>query len=208
MTSKLYCFGESGNCYKAALMLELCGLPWEPVFVDGFKGEARSDAFADLNPMKEVPVLVHDGKRYAQSGVMLDVLTRDTGKFGPVNEDDRLEILRWTLWDNHKLSSQVGTLRFQMNFLPDTYRSQEVIDFLDRRCRAALNILESHLYNRDWIAADAPTTADLSCCSYLYYPEEFGFSRADYPGIDAWLTRISGLPGWKHPYDLMERAMK
>lgn len=31
---KLYCFGESGNSYKAALALELAGVGWEPVFVD------------------------------------------------------------------------------------------------------------------------------------------------------------------------------
>ncbi len=208
MTSKLYCFGESGNSYKVALMLELCGLPWEQVFVDFFKGEARSEDFARINPMKEVPVLIHDGKRYAQSGVMLDVLSKETGKFGPKNEDERLDILRWTLWDNHKLSSQIGTLRFQINFIPEKYRSEEVIKFLKGRSQAALNILESHLYGRDWIATDAPTTADFSCCSYLYYPEEFGFTRSDYPNIDGWLTRIAALPGWKHPYDLMERAMK
>lgn len=208
MTSKLYCFGESGNSYKVALMLELCGLPWERVFVDFFKGEARSEDFARINPMKEVPVLIHDGKRYAQSGVMLDVLSKETGKFGPKNEDERLDILRWTLWDNHKLSSQIGTLRFQINFIPEKYRSEEVIKFLKGRSQAALNILESHLYGRDWIATDAPTTADFSCCSYLYYPEEFGFTRSDYPNIDGWLTRIAALPGWKHPYDLMERAMK
>jgi len=206
MTTKLYCFGESGNAYKVALMLELCGLPWEPVHVDFFKGEARSEDFARLNPMKEVPVMVHDGKRYAQSGVMLDVLSRDTGKFGPKTEDDRLEILRWTLWDNHKLSAQIGSLRFQMNFLPEKYRSEDVIKFLNGRCQVALGILESHLYGRDWIATDAPTTADFSCCSYLYYPEDFRFARTDFPNIDAWLERISALPGWKHPYDLMERA--
>jgi hypothetical protein len=50
---------------------------------------------------------------------------------------------------------------------------------------------------------DAPTIADLSCCSYLYYPEPFGFDRADWPHIDRWLDRIAALPGWKHPYDLM-----
>jgi len=36
MTIQLYCFGESGNSYKAALALELSGLDWEPVFVDFF----------------------------------------------------------------------------------------------------------------------------------------------------------------------------
>ena len=50
---------------------------------------------------------------------------------------------------------------------------------------------------------DAATIADLSCCSYLFYPEPFGFERADWPHVDAWLARIQALPGWKHPYDLM-----
>jgi glutathione S-transferase len=58
MTIKLYCFGESGNSYKAALTLELSGLEWEPVFVDFFNGEARSEAFRKINSMGEVPVMV------------------------------------------------------------------------------------------------------------------------------------------------------
>ena len=45
MTIKLYCFGESGNAYKAALALELSGLAWEPVKVDFFGGETRSPEY-------------------------------------------------------------------------------------------------------------------------------------------------------------------
>ena len=71
------------------------------------------------------------------------------------------------------------------------------------RASVALKTLETHLDGRDWIVGDAITNADLSCCGYLYYPEPFGFDRAAWPGIDAWLDRISGQPGWKHPYDLM-----
>ena len=44
MTLRLHCFGESGHSYKAALALELAGLDWEPIHVDFFKGETRSDA--------------------------------------------------------------------------------------------------------------------------------------------------------------------
>ncbi|MEM8754898.1 MAG: glutathione S-transferase, partial [Pseudomonadota bacterium] len=42
-----------------------------------------------------------------------------------------------------------------------------------------------------------------SCCGYLFYDEPFGFTRKDWPNIDAWLDRIAALPGWKAPYDLM-----
>ena len=57
MTLKLHCFGESGNSYKAALTLEFAGLDWEPVFVDFFRGGARTDAYQSLNIMAEAPVL-------------------------------------------------------------------------------------------------------------------------------------------------------
>ena len=42
---QLYCFGESGNAYKAALMLSLCKLAWTPVWVDFFKGETRTPEY-------------------------------------------------------------------------------------------------------------------------------------------------------------------
>jgi glutathione S-transferase len=42
---RLYGFGESGNCYKAALMLALTGRDWECIPVDYFSGETRGDAF-------------------------------------------------------------------------------------------------------------------------------------------------------------------
>jgi glutathione S-transferase len=38
MTIKLYCFGESGHSYKAALALEMAGIDWQAVFVDFFNG--------------------------------------------------------------------------------------------------------------------------------------------------------------------------
>lgn len=206
MTARLYCFGESGNAYKVALMLELTGTPWEPVFVDFFNGEARSPAFRVLNEMGEVPVLEAEGRRFSQSAVMLRHLAKATGRFGWGDEAEEDEILRWLMWDNHKLSTQVGTTRFLMNFLPEDKRPMAVIPFLQGRLKAAYTVLNDHLATRDWVAADRPTIADLSLCSYLYYPEPFGFTRADWPHIDRWLDRIAALPGWQHPYDLMRRA--
>ena len=203
MTIKLYCFGESGNAYKAALALELSGLDWEPVKVDFFGGETRTpDYRANVNEMGEAPVLVDGDVKLTQSGVIQQYVTDKSGKHGGAPED-RYEVLRWVLWDNHKLSSQAGMTRFLMNFLPEKHRDPNVIAFMQGRLKAAYATLNTHLEGRDWIVGDGLTNADLSCCGYLYYPEPFGFDRADWPHIDAWLTRLSQMPGWKHPYDLM-----
>jgi glutathione S-transferase len=202
MTIKLHCFGESGNAYKAALALELSGLEWEPVFVDFFAGENRTPEFREMNVMGEAPVLEDGDMRLTQSGAIQQYITDKTGKFGGAPED-KYEVLRWVLWDNHKLSSQAGMTRFLMNFLPEDKRPDQVIGFMQGRLKAAYATLNAHLEGRDWIVGDGITNADLSCCGYLYYPEPFGFDRAEWPHIDAWLTRLSETPGWKHPYDLM-----
>jgi glutathione S-transferase len=202
MTMKLHCFGESGNSYKAALALELSGLDWEPVFVDFFGGAARSPEYRALNPMGEAPLLEDGDVRISQSGAIQRYISDKSGRFGG-DGDARYDVLRWVLWDNHKLSSMAGLTRFLMNFLPEDKRPREVIDFNLGRLKAAYGVLDAHLAGRDWIVGDGLTNADLSCCGYLYYPEPFGFDRAAWPNIDAWLARLSETPGWKAPYDLM-----
>ncbi len=202
MTIKLHCFGESGNAYKAALALELSGLAWEPVFVDFFGGESRSPEFRAKNIMGEVPLLEDGDIRLTQSGVIQQYITDKSGKFGGAPED-KYEVLRWVLWDNHKMSSQAGMTRFLMNFLPEDKRPQEVIGFMQGRLKGAYATLESHLEGRDYIVGSGLTNADISNCGYLFYPEPFGFVRADWPNIDRWLANIENTPGFKHPYDLM-----
>ena len=202
MTLKLHCFGESGNSYKAALALELSGLDWEPVKVDFFGGAARTDEYRALNVMAEAPVLEDGDFRLTQSGAIQQWITDKTGKFGGA-EADRYEVLRWVLWDNHKLSSQAGMTRFLMNFLPADKRPAEVIAFMQGRLQGAFATLNAHLEGRDWIVGNAMTNADISCCAYLFYPEPFGFDRTAWPNTDRWLSNIEATPGWKHPYDLM-----
>ena len=196
----LHCFAQSGNAYKVALALELAGADWDPVWVDFFKGGARSPEFTAMNVMAEVPVLIHDGKTMSQSGVILDYLTRSLGQFAPA---DQTEAWRWILWDNHKLTASLAVWRFLTNFLPEEKRSADVIAFQKGRAVGALKVLDAHLAGRDWIVGEALSTADLSCVGYMYYTDHYDFDWDTVPNVVAWRDRIAALPGWKHPHDLM-----
>jgi glutathione S-transferase len=197
----LYGLAQSGNSYKAALMLNLCGADWKPRFVDYFNGETRTPAFRAINVMGEVPVLEHAGRRLTQSGVILDYLAERLGKFGAADADERREILRWLLFDNHKLTSYTATLRYLMTFAKTG--ETPVTEFLRARMLAAFGILDQHLADRSFVLGGRPTIADLSLCGYLYFPDEFGVTWSDFPGIGRWLDRIAALPGWAHPYQLL-----
>jgi glutathione S-transferase len=202
---RLYCFAESGNAYKAALMLELCGFDWEARKVDFFGGETRTPEYREtVNEMGEVPVLEHQGRRLTQSGVILDYLSDRAGRFGAEGDDERREVWRWILFDNHKLTSYIGTMRFLLRFAKSGETA--VTEFLRGRVLGALQIVDGHLTGRDFIVGERATVADLSMCGYLYFGDELGVDLSAFSHVQGWLGRIAALPGWKHPYDLMPRA--
>jgi len=203
---ELYCFAQSGNAYRAALMLNLIGADWKPIFVDFFAGgETRTPKYrAEVNEMGEAPVLAHGAKKLSQSGVILSYLAKRTGKFQPKGEDEELEALRWIIFDNQKVNGFLGPYRFLRNWAKPA-GDPAVMAFLKGRIDNNLAILDKRLAARPYILGDRPTIADISLVAYLYYPaDEFGFDiPAQHKNIATWLDRIKALPGWKHPYDLM-----
>ncbi len=203
---QLYCFAQSGNAYRAALMLNLIGAKWEPVWIDFFgAGVQRQPEYrGDVNEMGEVPVLVDGKKKLTQSAVILTYLARKSGMFLPKGEDEEYEALRWMIFDNQKINGFLGPFRALRNFAKPP-GDPAVLGFLKGRIDGNLAIVNKRLEKAPFLLGDKPTIADISMCGYLYYPaEEFGFDIAkDYPAIGKFLERMKALPGWGHPYDLM-----
>jgi glutathione S-transferase len=198
----LWCFAQSGNCYKVALMLELCGADWQPRVVDYFNGETRTPAYrAEVNDMGEAPVLAHGATRLSQSGVILDYLAERQPRFALHDADERRECLRWLLFDNHKFTSYTATARWLRTFARDAH--PEVVAEFHRRAEAAWRIVDTHLRRHPYVVGGRLTHVDLSLCGYLFWPDEIGMDRDDYPGIRDWLARIQDEPRWRAPADLM-----
>jgi len=201
---RLHYFPESGNSYKLALMLTLCGEGFEPVWTD-FGGDVTRTAEwrQRVNPMGEIPVLEGDGERLTQTAPILLMLAEQYGRFGAETAKEKFELLRWLFWDNHKLTGYMATYRFQRTFTasPDP----QVLKYFRRRIDDFLSILERHLEQNAFAIGDRPTVADFSMMAYLHYPaDEHGYDFAtSHPAVRAWLDRIAALPGWKSAYELL-----
>jgi glutathione S-transferase len=154
--------------------------------------------------MGEIPVLEDGARRLTQSGAILTYLAAKHGAFGGDDDDGRLDVLRWLLFDNHKFTSYFGTYRFMKAFGPSA-PDPAVMAFLKGRIDSAYAVVDKHLASGSFLVGEAPTIADFSLSGYLFYPkEESGYDvRGRFPAIAAWLERLRSLPGWADPYDVL-----
>ena len=197
----VYGFAQSGNSYKPALYLEFVGADWKPRFVDYFNGETRTPEYRKINVMGEVPVFEHGKLRLTQSGVILDYLVERFGRYGWNDNAERRDILRWLLWDNHKLTSYTATYRYLRVLASNPDKT--VVEEFGKRAQAAWKVLDTHMTGRNYVVGERLTIADISACAYLFFEDELGADWNQYPGIREWLARIRVEPRWKHPYDLL-----
>jgi len=201
---RLHYFPESGNSFKIALMLALCGQTFELIWTDFGGAATRTPEWRSaVNEMGEIPVLEEDGERFSQTAPLLLRLPERYGRFGGQDEREQFEILRWLFWDNHKLTGYLATYRFQRAFTPSP--SADALKFLKDRLDQFLDVLEGRLSQQPFVVGERPTVVDLSANAYLQYPmDESGYDfGASHPAIDAWLRRVAALPGWREPYELL-----
>ncbi len=150
---------------------------------------------------RAIPIKSHS---ISQSGAILVWLAETTGKFAPIGAGQRVEALRWILFDNHKFTNNYAMHRFQNSLTPEPVRPA-ILSFLRSRVEASCAIVDKHLRDRPFVLGERPTIVDFSMAGYMYYPPvETGFDIAtDYPAVHAWRQRLAALPGWKPPYELM-----
>ena len=202
---RLHCFAQSGNTFKVVFLLRALGVRYETIYVDYFAGETRSPGWREsTNAMGEIPVLVDGARTLTQSGVILTYLAAKHGRFGGTSEDEKLEVLRWLFFDNHKFTSYFGTYRFMKSFAP-TPPDSAVMAFLKGRIDICYGIVDQHLAERSFLLGSEPTIADFSLSGYLFYPvEESGYDyRVRFPSIAAWVERLKKVPGWADPYEVL-----
>ena len=187
---------------KVGLMLSLCGLAFDFRSVDMRAGAHKTPEFLGKNRFGQVPVLEHAGHAIAQSNVILDYLSRVTGRFAAHNDLERLRVAEWLMWEQDRLANGVGLTRGLVRFGQPHH---EVVAFLRQRGERALDTLDRHLGTAKYLAGAAPTIADIAVFPWIATAEEGGFDIARWPNVQAWSQRLMALPGFALPYDLIPK---
>lgn len=192
---KLYDYLSSGNGYKCRLILRKLGLPFERIELDIMKNETRTPEFLAKNPNGKIPVLeLKDGRCLAESNAILWFLAQGTPLL-PTDPYDQALTLQWLFFEQYSHEPNIATTRFIVTHLPaDSPRQAE----LPRRRElgyAALDVMESHLVQNDFLVGGRFTIADIALYAYTHVAEEGGFELGRYPAVRSWLTRVAAQPG-------------
>ena len=199
----LYGNRESGHSYKVKLMLTVAGVLHTYEEVDlMLPREERRQSFRDRSRYGEVPMLVHGEQVLVQSNSILHYLANHLKAFGG-ESPERLDRCReWLFWEANRIAMSFPHLRYARKFAPEQY-PEGALQWLGQRYEQDIARLDDEFSDgRRFILGDAATIADFSLCGYLFWPEQAGM---EFPmHVNRWLDNIRALPGWKHPYDLMQ----
>jgi glutathione S-transferase len=159
----LYSMQRSGNSYKVRLALALLGIPYRLVEVDILKGESRTPEFLAKNPNGQVPLLeVEPGRYLAESNAILWHL----GSKSPLRPEDRIDrarALQWMFFEQHSIEPNLGAAYFWLALVKGGRELQQhaLEDWMEEGNRA-LGVMENHLTQHRYFAADRYTVADIA----------------------------------------------
>lgn len=190
-TIKLYGTPLSGHCHRIELALSLLGLPYETMPVDMRAGAHRKPEFLALNPFGQVPVIDDAGTVIADSNAILAYLGAkyDDGTLMPRDPVEAAGVQRW-------FSVAAGEIKYG----PGAARLARVFGApIDHAAAAAiatqiLSLLDTHLADRDYLAAGRLTFADVAIYSYVAHAPEGDIDLAPYAHVRRWLARLEAHP--------------
>jgi len=169
---QLYSF-PTPNGVKVSIMLEECGLPYEPHLVNILKNETKTPEFQALNPNGKIPAIVDpngpDGKplELFESGAILIYLAEKTGQLVPMDPAGRYEAMQWVFFQMAAIGPMFGQVGFFHKFAGKDYEDKRPRDRYVAESKRLLGVMESHLADRQWVMDDEFTIADISMLGWV-----------------------------------------
>lgn len=191
----LYDNVDSGNGYKARLLLHLLDIPYRRVELDIDRSESRTPEFLAKNPNGRIPTLeLDDGTYLPESNAILFYLADGT-PYLPQGRLARAQALQWMFFEQYSHEPYVATPRYIIRHLGrDHPRIRELPERLEHG-RQALGVMEHHVTTRRFFVDERITIADIALYAYTHVAHEGDHDLRPYPAVRAWLDRVARQPG-------------
>ncbi len=158
-----------------------------------FERAGRRELLGDLNPALRVPTLVlDDGRALGESDAILFYFADGT-PYLPQESYERAQVLQWLFFEQYSHEPYIAVARFW--FLAGISPSAEAMEDKLRGGKAALEAMDRHLADREFLVAERYTIADIALYAYTHVAPEGRFDLRPYGAVNAWLHRVAEQPG-------------
>ena len=199
MTSEIHrLYGDciSGNCYKAALIMRLSGVPFEWVQTDVLSRETRNPEFLAINPNGKVPaVVLPDHRVLSESNAMLIYFSENT-QWLPEDAYQRALVYQWLFFEQYSHEPYVAVARFMVHVAKISDQHPDRMAELWKSGYRALGIMDKHLEASEFFVGSSFTIADIALYAYTHTAEDGGFNLDDYEHVRQWLARVEQQDGY------------
>ncbi|PHS75194.1 MAG: glutathione S-transferase [Robiginitomaculum sp.] len=183
------------NGLKISIALEEMGLEYNvhQVFLGG---DQSTPEFTAMNPNQKIPVLVDDGYVVTESGAILQYLAEKTGKFLPTEPKARSATIEALMFQ----MASIGPMFGQYLVFAAAWGNEfpKITDrYFTETCRI-LDVLNTRLENRDYLAGDEYTIADMAVAPWIHlchiHPATQNLPLSQHKNLSAWWSRVSSRP--------------
>lgn len=189
---KLYNFPLSGHSHRVRLMLSLLEIEYEIIHVKLDEGEQHEEAFTAINPFQQVPVLDDNGTIICDSVAILCYLaSKYDSKWYPQDPKSIAAIQEWLAIATKEIITGPASAR-RVNVFGAKLDHKSLIE----ESHKLLSIIDTRLEDREWLALDNVSIADLAAYTYIAHAPEGDVSLNSYHNIKSWLSRVEALPGF------------
>jgi GST-like protein len=200
-------FSAAPNPMKVALFLEEALLAYEPIPVDGKRGDQHTAAFRAVNPNGKVPAILDDGHAVFDSNAILLYLAEKTGQFLPPERPGaRGELLSWLMFVASGLGPFSGQAVHFRKFASETV--PYAIKRYDFEARRHWQIIDDRLAGQPYMLGEHYTIVDMAVWGWgdrLTYMLADDDIMQKYPNLDRLMREIEARPAAIRARDLPRR---
>jgi GSH-dependent disulfide-bond oxidoreductase len=191
------------NGHKVHIMLEETGLDYTVHGVDIGEGDQFEPEFLRISPNNRIPAIIDrdgpQGREIAlfETGAILIYLADKSEKFLPRAPHKYYDVLQWLMFQMGGIGPMLGQAHHFRNYAPQRFEIDKLQYGIDRYVNEAnrlYGVLDRRLADRQWVAADQYTIADIAIMPWLRAPENQGVEIDDYPNVKRWRDAIAARP--------------
>ena len=165
------------------------------------KGDQFSAEFTELNPNQKIPAVIDqdgpDCQPYTmfESGAILMYLAEKHGKLIPTDMTKRYEVIQWLMFQMAGVGPNLGQTHHFRRAAPE--KVPYAIERFTNETRRLWGVMDKRLEDRDWLAADEFSIADIAVFPWAMRHEWQGISLDEFPNMKRWYKIVESRPGVK-----------